>query len=49
MLRLGDAPVATVDDLQRLLTDELIGRAIEVVVLRDGAQHTIPVTPGETP
>jgi S1-C subfamily serine protease len=43
------APVASVDDLQRVLTDERIGREADVVVLRDGTQQTIHVVPSESP
>src|ERR687885_1247341 len=37
IVRIGDTRVVGVDDLQRALTDELIGRRTDVVVLRDGA------------
>ena len=47
IVRIADAPVVGVDDLQRVLTDELIGRSTEVVVLRDGAQMTLTVVPAE--
>lgn len=39
--------VATVDDLHRLLTDETIGRRIQLTVLRDNRQKGVLVTPGE--
>src|SRR5918912_1849338 len=41
--------VASVDDLQRVLTDERIGREADLVVLRDGSQQTIRVVPSESP
>ncbi|AQG78610.1 S1C family serine protease [Spirosoma montaniterrae] len=40
-------PVATVDDLHRLLTDEIIGRRVQLTILRDNRQQGIMVTPGE--
>jgi S1-C subfamily serine protease len=39
--------VGSVDDLQRLLTEELIGRSAELSILRAGAQLTLRVTPAE--
>lgn len=39
--------VATVDDLHRLLTDDTIGRRVQLTVLRDNRQKGILVTPGE--
>jgi S1-C subfamily serine protease len=47
ILRIGDTPVVSVDDLQRALTEELIGRSTEVVVLRDGVMRTLAVVPAE--
>jgi S1-C subfamily serine protease len=47
IVRIGDTAVVGVDDLQRMLTDELIGRSIEVVVLRDGALISLSVAPAE--
>jgi S1-C subfamily serine protease len=47
IVRIGETPVVGVDDLQRTLTDELIGRRTDVVVLRDGALRTITVVPAE--
>jgi S1-C subfamily serine protease len=49
IVRIGDATVVSIDDLLRMLTDELIGRSTDVVVLRDGALRTLPVTPAESP
>lgn len=40
-------PVATVDDLHRLLTDDTIGRRIQLTVLRANRQKGVMVTPGE--
>jgi len=47
VVRIADAMVVGVDDLQRVLTDELIGRSTEVLVLRDGVQKTLTVVPSE--
>jgi S1-C subfamily serine protease len=49
IIRIGETTVVGVDDLQRMLTDELIGRDTEVVVLRDGALKTLTVVPSEGP
>ncbi len=47
IVRIADATVVGVDDLQRVLTDEMIGRTIEVVVLRDGVQKSLTLLPEE--
>jgi serine protease Do len=47
IVRIGDTTVVSVDDLLRALTEELIGRPTEVVVLRDGAMRTLTVVPAE--
>jgi S1-C subfamily serine protease len=47
IVRFGETPIATADDLLRLLTDERIGVALEVVMLRDGALRTATLTPLE--
>jgi len=39
--------VGSVDDLQRLLTEDLIGRDTALSILRSGAQHTLRVNPAE--
>ena len=49
IVRIGDATVVGVDDLQRMLTDELIGRSVDVVVLSDGELRSVAVTPSEGP
>ncbi|HEX7940466.1 MAG TPA: trypsin-like peptidase domain-containing protein, partial [Gemmatimonadaceae bacterium] len=49
ILRIADSTVVGVDDLQRLLTDELIGRSTDVVVLRDGRLRILTVVPAEGP
>jgi S1-C subfamily serine protease len=47
IVRIGDTAVAGVDALQRLLTDEMIGRSLEVAVLRDGELMSLSVVPAE--
>ena len=40
--------VGGVDDLQRQLTEELIGRDVELAVLRSGVHHTLRIAPAES-
>jgi S1-C subfamily serine protease len=40
--------VGSVDDLQRLLTEELIGQDAELSILRAGVQHTLVIQPAES-
>lgn len=47
IVRVADATVLGVDDLQRALTDEMIGRTTDVVVLRDGVQKSLTLLPEE--
>ena len=47
IVQIGGSSVAGVDDLQHMLTDELIGRSTEVTVLRDGTLRTMSVIPAE--
>jgi S1-C subfamily serine protease len=47
MLALGHSVVAGVDDLQRLLTGETIGRSTTIGLLRDGGQLELTITPSE--
>jgi serine protease Do len=44
---LGGNPVTGVADLQRLMTDELIGGAVDVVVIRAGRELTVRLVPDE--
>jgi S1-C subfamily serine protease len=44
---LGEALVATVDDLHRLLSKWPAGAAVEVRLLREGREERIPVVPGQ--
>ncbi len=47
IVAVDEAPVRGVDDLQRLLTAECIGRACALAVYRDGARRAVAVTPRE--
>src|SRR5258708_9159061 len=48
IVALGDAPIAGVDDLQRVLTGGRIGDAVNVSVLRRDQRLELPVTPRES-
>ena len=41
----GDKPIAGIDDLHRLLTEEQAGAAVDLTVIRDLKKMTIPVRP----
>ncbi|UFH51957.1 S1C family serine protease [Spirosoma sp. KNUC1025] len=43
----NDQSVASVDDLHRLLTDDTIGRQIQLTILRENRKKGVMVTPGE--
>jgi S1-C subfamily serine protease len=47
IIGMDDGVVGSVDDLQRLLTEELIGRDAELSILRSGSQQTLRVRPAE--
>lgn len=47
LLDVGGTPIERVEDLQRLMTAELIGKAVEVHLLRSGRDVTLSVMPGE--
>lgn len=49
IIGLADSAVTGIDDLQRLLTREGIGRATNVTLLRDGVQLVLSLTPSENP
>jgi len=42
-----EKPVATVDNLHKYLTEELIGKRISLAILRGGRKETISAVPGE--
>src|SRR5450631_215449 len=45
----GDAPVTSVDDLHRLLTDARIGEPVDIAVVRRDRHLTLHITPRESP
>jgi serine protease Do len=47
LVELSGAPVTSVGDLQRLMTDELIGTAVDVVVVREGRVLPLRLVPEE--
>jgi len=47
ILAFAGTPVSGVDDLHRLLTDDRIGLATEIVVLRRGRRERLAITPAE--
>ena len=47
VVALGGAPVTGVGDLQRLMTEDLIGTAVDVVVVREGHELTLRLVPEE--
>jgi serine protease Do len=47
VVALGGVPVSGVGDLQRLMAEELIGTAVDVVVVREGRVLTLSLTPDE--
>jgi S1-C subfamily serine protease len=47
ILTVGESVVTGVDDMQRVLTRDAIGRATSVILLRAGVQLTLTVTPTE--
>jgi serine protease Do len=47
VVALGGAPVTGVGDLQRLMTEDLIGTAVDGVVVREGRELTLRLVPEE--
>jgi serine protease Do len=47
LVAVGGAPVTGVADLQRLMTVDLIGQAVDVVVVREGRELTLRLVPDE--
>ena len=45
----GDQLIASIDDLHRLLTEEQLGKKIELTLLRDGKKMKVGVVPEESP
>jgi len=48
IIAIDNGVVGSVDDLQRQLSEELIGRDAELSILRAGAQQTLRVRPAES-
>ena len=46
---LDGKPIAGIDDLHRVLSDERIGRALELTILREGARSQLSVKPEARP
>jgi S1-C subfamily serine protease len=49
LVELDGAELGDADDLQRLMTDELIGRPVRLTVAREGELRGVTVTPAELP
>jgi len=47
IVAVGAQPVLGVDDLQRLLTEDRIGRSVELSVVRNGSDRRVALTPRE--
>jgi S1-C subfamily serine protease len=47
IVAVGGDPVLGVDDLQRLLTEDRIGRSVELAVVRNGTDRRVALTPRE--
>jgi S1-C subfamily serine protease len=47
ILGLDDAPVEGVNDLQRLMSGELIGRTVTASIVRQGRELRVPLVPAE--
>ena len=47
IVEVAGTPVAGVDDLQRLMAGDLIGRAVSARLLRQGREVTVELVPGE--
>lgn len=45
IVHFADTPISSVDDLHRVLSDEAVGKALDVTVLRGGAKHTFSIRP----
>ncbi|MEA2137119.1 MAG: hypothetical protein QOG56_269, partial [Solirubrobacteraceae bacterium] len=47
LVEAGGVHLRGVEDLQRLMTEAMIGRAIELTVVRAGEQRRVSITPRE--
>ena len=48
ILAFAGTPVSGVDDLHRLLTEDRIGRRVDITLLRRGRREVLPITPAES-
>jgi S1-C subfamily serine protease len=49
VVELAGARVGSVDDLQRLLAQERIGKTVPITIVREGARRIFPIIPAESP
>ena len=49
VVELAGARVDDVDDLQRLLAQERIGKTVPITIVREGARRILPIIPAESP
>jgi S1-C subfamily serine protease len=49
LVAFGGKPVAGIDDVQRMLTDDCVGIRTEIAVLRGTEKLSLEVTPAESP
>ena len=49
VVELDGTPIEGVDDLQRLMVAELIGRSVAAIIVRDGREMSVAVVPVELP
>jgi S1-C subfamily serine protease len=49
IISIGQNPVAGVDDIHRLLSKDVIGRRLDIVLLREGTKLERAIVPAESP
>ena len=49
ILFVGQTPVSGIDDIHRLLTKDVIGKKLDLVLLREGELVETSIVPGENP
>jgi S1-C subfamily serine protease len=49
VVELAGAGVGSVDDLQRLLAQERIGKTVPITIVREGTRRILPIIPAESP
>ena len=47
IVELDGTPIEGMDDLQRVVVSELIGRAVRAKVVREGREHELELVPAE--